>query len=163
MKANVLQKFIKKEFVDIASTNFITIKEWHIKDDITNSPLNLKNTFLNWTDVDYHYLTKYCDGIAGLNNAGFLFYTPAIIYHVLDNTDDRMGSSVLMYWLFKLKDENLNNNLASMLSLFNENQLLLILVFLEIFCKKDEFFCDDICDMMAKIEQLILNHPKDTL
>lgn len=107
MHPQVLQKFLKKAFDNIPSSNFITIEEWHIKDDITIAKLNLKNDFKHWSYVDYGCLLKYCDGIAGVDNAGFLFYTPAIIYHVLDNIDERMGGSVLMYWIFKLRDENL--------------------------------------------------------
>lgn len=158
MNSNTLQYFTKKLFINIPNNGFTTIEELNIRDDITVPNLDIENNFQDWLAIDYHYLTKNGNGFATVNEKGFLFYTPAIIYQILDGIDERINSSALMYWFFRLRDESLKNNLVDLLREFNNHQLFLIIIFLEYLSKKDNDISDDAKIIIQNIENIILNN-----
>lgn len=158
MNLNILKHFIKKEFVNIPKNGFTTIEELNIRDDITIPNLGIENTFQDWSNVDYQYLTKNCNGFSDVDKQGFLFYTPSIIYQTLDNIDERINSSALMYWFFRLRDESIKNDLSDLLSAFNNYQLFLIVIFLEYISNKDDDIRDDTKIIIQNIENIIMNN-----
>lgn len=158
MNSNTLQYFTQKSFINIPKNGFTTIEELNIRDDITIPSINIENAFQDWLNIDYQYLTKNYNGFSNVDKKGFLFYTPAIMYQTLDNVDERINSSALMYWFFRLRDESLKNNLVDLLSDFNNYQLFLIIIFLEHLSKKDNDISDDVEIIIQNIENIILNN-----
>lgn len=161
MNPNILQHFIKKHFTDIYNHGFIAIKELNDADNIGQIPKKDINHYKNWQDVPFEYLNQYFTGISQLNPKGFLFYTPAIIYQVLADFDERNHCASVVWWLYELDKEILGDKFLENLSLFNEEQLFLLVIFLQKLMPSGIMDKQKFIKIITAIEYLILNNPKE--
>lgn len=131
MLTSCLQYFIKKKYHSISHQGFATIKELDDADDITRTPDKDINPYHNWQDIPFNYLNEHYTGITTLSPAGFLFYTPAIMYQVLQDIDERNNCSSVLWWVYNLSDDILGNKSFKCISLFDKEQLFILIIFLE--------------------------------
>ena len=161
MKLNILQHFIQKQFTDISNHGFITIKELEKADNISQTPKQDINPYQNWQDIPFEYLNQHYTGISQLNPKGFLFYTPAIMYQVLENFDKRNHCASVVWWLYDLDEEIVGDKFLENLSLFNEKQLFLLVLFLQKLIPSGIANRQKFINIITAIENLILNNSKD--
>lgn len=161
MKLNILQHFIQKQFTDISNHGFITIKELEKADNINQTPKKDINPYQNWQDIPFEYLNQHYTGISQLNPKGFLFYTPAIMYQVLENFDKRNHCASVVWWLYDLDKEIVGDKFLENLSLFNEKQLFLLVLFLQKLIPSGIANRQKFINIITAIENLILNNSKD--
>ena len=131
MISSTLQEYIKQKYQSIPYQGFTTIKELDDADDITKIPKKDTNPYQNWQDVPFDYLNQHFTGISQLSPEGFLFYTPAILYQVLEDFDERKNDVSLIWWLYELDEEIVGEKFLNNISLFNKEQLLILISFLE--------------------------------
>ncbi|ELA09174.1 hypothetical protein MOMA_02165 [Moraxella macacae 0408225] len=113
------------------------ISNWLEKDRVEalNSIRNnrkMLNPYKDWTEVPFEYLNIHYTGFSGLDAKGF-FYTPAVIYNVLERADERLNSAAVLWWFFRLNDEFLKYRSNDLLKFFNDFQLTLLIEFLNVF------------------------------
>lgn len=161
MNPNILQYFIQKHFVDISNYGFITIKELEYADNISQMPNKDINPYQNWQDIPFEYLNQHYTGISQLNPKGFLFYTPAIMYQVLENFDKRNHCASVVWWLYDLDKEIVGDKFLENLSLFNKEQLFLLVRFLQKLIPSGIANRQKFINIITDIKHLILNNPKD--
>lgn len=157
MISAILQHFIKEKYYPISHQGFTTIKELDEGlSDISQPPKKDENPYHNWKDVPFDYLNQHFTGIADLNPSGFLFYTPAIMYQVLENIKERNNCVSVLWWIYNLNDDLLDNKSFKCISLFNEEQLFILIIFLQKLIPYDIVDEQKIIDIITTIESLIL-------
>lgn len=158
MDPKVLQHFIKKHFANINADEFEfeNMAQLEAMDDLTFCG-KIERTYRYWYELSFDYLNQNNLGIAWTNHQGFYFYTPAVMYQVLDDFNERNNAVITVWWFFRLKDEFLENNDTKLLSYFNNEQLLVVILFLKMLMENDVFYTDEYLAIISKIEQLILN------
>lgn len=85
MNSKLLQHFIKKHFANINADDyeFDNLAHLDATDDLTFTG-RIERNYQYWHEIEFDYLNKNFTGISWLNSAGFYFYTPAILYRVLE-------------------------------------------------------------------------------
>lgn len=161
MTINLLQWFIIQKYKDVSNQGFATIKELDNADDISQTPKKDINPYQNWQDIPFEYLNQHFTGISQLNPKGFLFYTPAIMYQVLENFDKRNHCVSVVWWLYDLDEEIVGDKFLENLSLFNEEQLFLLVLFLQKLMSSGIIDEQKFINIITAIENLILNNSKD--
>lgn len=161
MTSKLLQHFIKQKYHSIPHQGFRTIKELDDADDVTKKPKKDINPYQNWQDIPFDYLNQHFTGISQLSPEGFLFYTPAILYQVLENFDERNNCVSVLWWLYDLDEEIVGDKFLTNLSLFNEEQLFLLIIFLQKIIPYGIVDEQKIVSIIATIESLILKKASD--
>lgn len=156
MNPKILKHFIKKHFNNINADAFEFENLAHLDaTDVLTFKGKIERNYCYWHEVEFSYLNKHYTGISWLNNQGFYFYTPAIMYQVLQNLEDRLNCVCLCWWFFKLKSDFVDND-KGLLNHFNQEQLFIISLFLQAL-KIDLSSADDYQIIINKIERLILS------
>ncbi|WFF39348.1 hypothetical protein LU290_03765 [Moraxella nasibovis] len=160
MNPKLLQHFIKKYFANINADDYEFENMAHLEatDDLTFAG-RIERNYCYWHELSFDYINQNNLGIVWTNNQGFYFYTPAVMYQVLDDFNERHNAVITIWWFFRLKDEFLENNDTELFAYFNDEQLLIVILFLKILMKNDAFYFDEYTAIINKIEQLILTQP----
>lgn len=159
MISKTLQHFIKQTYHSIPHQGFTTIKELDDADDITKIPKKDINPYQHWQDVPFDYLNRHFTGISQLSPKGFLFYTPAILYQVLEDFDGRKNDVALVWWLYDLDEEIVGDKFLKNISLFNKEQLFILVIFLQQLMPSGITDEQKFINIITAIEQLILTQP----
>lgn len=80
------------------------------------------NRFSNPLDISVLYLNSYPTGFSYLKPQAYLFYTPAIMKYVLDDSDAFYSNS-FSWWLYRLRDANSSESISELLKYFSEVQI----------------------------------------
>lgn len=160
MISTSLQHFIKEKYSPISHQGSTTIKELDEGlSDISQLPKKDRNPYQNWQDVPFDYLNQHFTGIADLNPNGFLFYTPAIMYQVLHDLKNRNNCVSVLWWIYNLNDDLLDNKSFKCISLFNKEQLFLLIIFLQKIIPYGIVDEHKIVAIITTIENIILTKP----
>lgn len=150
---------IKNELLEFSSE----ISHWLEKDrveaikSVKNNTKN-HNVYKSWKDIPYDYFNIHFTGFSLMNPYGLLFYTPAILYKVSENIEERINSTGLIWWYFRIRDHYLKfNSLDELFERFNSRQINLIIEFMEIYLEYNPYLEDEILEIIHKLKKIILS------
>lgn len=161
-----LIKFLtEKYYINIQSDGFDTIQYFdEIDDSLSPNEVEKKpNPYHSWQDVPFDYLNYHFTGITPLTTLGFLFYTPAIITCLLDDVDERNNSVAISWWLYKLQRDVLENQSFDCIQSFNQEQLLILILFLEFLSPFEIVKIQDLNNIISSLESFILTQKKEEI